>query len=64
MSIFSSETSSLHWKSILENTWGQQKRVSTLWRWVRYLGGHAVSQQHGVPGINGHAVGGHGLVDL
>ena len=32
---FNSETSSLHWKSDLRNVWGQQKRVSTLWRCFR-----------------------------
>ena len=29
---FNSETSFLHQKSKLRNVWGQQKRVSTLWR--------------------------------
>ena len=33
---FDSETSSLHWKSELRNVWGQQTRVSTLWRCYRH----------------------------
>ncbi len=37
-------------------------------RFTNYYGaclvGHAVRQQHGVPSVDGHAVAGHGFVDL
>jgi hypothetical protein len=38
---FNSETLSLHWESKPRNVWGQEKRVSTLWRCFRCCGSPA-----------------------